>query len=96
MENNKHKQVQTAREALVPGKMNLWLKTLPGRLAGHLYAILFFIVVWALLAFYEPAFLFRVNELSSFIYDDLFFAEMMSVSGKNDDITAAFVRLKRN
>lgn len=79
MENNKHKQAQAVGETSVPGKMNLWLKALPGRLAGHLYAILFFIVVWALLAFYEPALLFRVNELSAFIYDDLFFAELMSV-----------------
>ena len=79
MENNKHKQTQAVGETSVPGKMKLWLKALPGRLAGHLYAILFFIVVWALLAFYEPALLFRVNELSAFIYDDLFFVEMMSV-----------------
>ena len=46
---------------------------------GNLFAILFFAVVWALLAFYESALLFRVNELSVFLYDNVFYNEMMSM-----------------
>ena len=41
--------------------------------------ILFFVVVWGLLSFYEPAFLRRVEELSVFIFDDVYFNEMVSV-----------------
>ena len=45
----------------------------------NLFAMLFFVTVWALLAFYESALLFRVNELSVFLYDDLFYKEMVSM-----------------
>ncbi|MBO5864483.1 MAG: hypothetical protein J6Q73_00325 [Bacteroidaceae bacterium] len=45
----------------------------------NLFAILFFVIVWALLAFRESALLFRVNELSVFLYDNLFYEEMMSM-----------------
>ena len=53
-------------------------QTLPNFLLQNVFAILFFIFVWALLAFYEDALLFRVNELSIFLYDDLYYEEMMS------------------
>ena len=53
-------------------------QTLPNFLLQNAFAILFFIFVWALLAFYEDALLFRVNELSIFLYDDLYYEEMMS------------------
>ena len=46
---------------------------------GNLFAILFFVVAWALLAFYESATLHRVNELSVFLYDNLFYEEMMQL-----------------
>lgn len=73
----------TAGLKALPGylssKTNAWLKALPGYLLGHLPAIIFFVAVWALLAFYEPALLFRVNELSVFLYDDMFYNEMVSV-----------------
>ena len=46
---------------------------------GNLFAILFFVAVWGLLAFRESAQLFRINELSVFLYDDLFYEEMMSM-----------------
>ena len=48
-------------------------------LLANSFAILFFIVVWALLAFREQALLFRINELSVFLYDNLFYEEMMSM-----------------
>ena len=48
-------------------------------LLANSFALLFFIVVWALLAFREQALLFRVNELSVFLYDNLFYEEMMSM-----------------
>ena len=54
-------------------------KRLPDFLLRNAFTILFFIVIWALLAFYEDALLFRVNELSLFLYDDLYYEEMMSV-----------------
>lgn len=57
------------------GKVNGWM----GGLLANSFAILFFIVVWALLAFREQALLFRVNELSVFLYDNLFYEEMMSM-----------------
>ena len=52
-------------------------KRLPSFLNWNLFAILFFVVVWALLAFYEPALLFRVNELSGFLFDDQYYSEML-------------------
>lgn len=39
----------------------------------------FFVVVWAMLAFYESALLERIDAQSLFLYDTLFFKEMMSV-----------------
>ncbi len=48
-------------------------------LLANSFALLFFIVVWALLAFREQALLFRINELSVFLYDNLFYEEMMSM-----------------
>ena len=50
-----------------------------GMLLANSFALLFFVVVWALLAFREQALLFRVNELSVFLYDNLFYEEMMSM-----------------
>ncbi len=50
-----------------------------GMLFANSFALLFFVVVWALLAFREQALLFRVNELSVFLYDNLFYEEMMSM-----------------
>lgn len=48
------------------------------RVVGHWQAILFLVAAWALLSFYEPALLFRVNELSVFLDNDIFYKEMMS------------------
>lgn len=61
------------------GKMSAMLNRLPSILSGNLFALLFFVTVWALLVFCEPALLFRVNELSVFLYDNLFYEEMMSL-----------------
>lgn len=41
--------------------------------------LIFFIGVWAVLSTYESAQLFRINELSVFLFDDLFFEKMMTV-----------------
>lgn len=46
--------------------------------AAVLLPLLFFVGVWALLSMYESALLFRINELSLFLFDDLFFEEMMT------------------
>lgn len=54
-------------------------KGVPSFIWNNLPAILLLAVVWGLLAFYEPALLFRVNELSVFLYDNIFFEEMMSM-----------------
>ena len=54
-------------------------KGLPLQLLENVFVILFFVAVWALLAFYESALLFRVNELSVFLCDDLFYKEVLSV-----------------
>lgn len=40
--------------------------------------ILFFVGLWITLSFYESDLLFRINELSLFLFDDLFFDSMMS------------------
>ena len=61
------------------GKLAAGLNALPAFLKGNLFAVLFFVAVWALLVFCEPALLFRVNELSVFLYDNLFYEEMMAV-----------------
>lgn len=45
------------------------LKTIP---------LLFFVGLWIVLSTYESALLFRINELSVFLFDDLFFESMMS------------------
>lgn len=81
MEKMRHEQVQSDEKHKVgfAGKLATGLKRLPECLLRHSFAILFFAVLWALLAFYEPALLFRVNELSLFLYDDMFYNEMVSV-----------------
>jgi hypothetical protein len=42
-------------------------------------AALFFVVEWAILATYDSSTLARIEQLSSFFYNDVFFDEMMSV-----------------
>ena len=74
---NKH--MGEAAGSAITGKMGAILKGLPSLLRGNLFAVLFFVAVWALLAFGEQALLFRVNELSVFLYDNLFFEEMMAM-----------------
>lgn len=44
-----------------------------------IFVALFFVGIWALLSFYETAGLFRVSELSLFLFDEVYFYEMMSV-----------------
>ena len=61
------------------GKLAAGLNALPAFLKGNLFAVLFFVAVWALLVFCEPALLFRVNELSVFLYDNLFYEELMAM-----------------
>ncbi len=51
------------------GGMLRSLKTIP---------LLFFVGLWIVLSTYESALLFRINELSVFLFDDLFFESMMS------------------
>lgn len=46
--------------------------------AVTLFPLFFFVGLWAVLSTYESALLFRVNELSVFLFDDLFFDSMMS------------------
>ncbi|MBQ5626677.1 MAG: hypothetical protein IIU97_01055, partial [Bacteroidaceae bacterium] len=74
-----NKQMGEAAGSAITGKMGTILKGLPSLLRGNLFAVLFFVAVWALLAFGEQALLFRVNELSVFLYDNLFFEEMMAM-----------------
>ena len=62
----------------VRGKCRDGIKDLPASLLRNLFAILFFIAVWAILAFHEQGLLFRVSELSLFLDDDLYYKEMMS------------------
>ena len=44
----------------------------------HFLPSLFFAVLWLVLSTYESALLFRINELSVFLFDDLFFEGMMA------------------
>lgn len=44
----------------------------------HLLPPLFFVGLWIILSTYESALLFRINELSVFLFDDLFFEGLMS------------------
>ena len=77
-----HKGIKCGEEAVSAkgaGSLASRIAGLPSLLGGNLFAILFFVVVWALLAFRESALLFRVNELSVFLYDDLFYEEMMTM-----------------
>ena len=59
-------------------KLSRMVNGLPASILKNAFPIMFFAVVWALLAFYEEGLLFRVNELSLFLYDDLYYEEMMS------------------
>ena len=43
----------------------------------HALSLLFFVGLWIVLSTYESALLFRINELSVFLFDDLFFENMM-------------------
>ena len=65
--------------SVIGEKMREKARHLPDFILKNSFAILFFTVVWTLLAFYEDALLFRINELSLFLYDDLYYEEMMSV-----------------
>lgn len=66
--NNKVKATSVASSSLLD-KLGLAVKWLP---------LLFFIGLWAVLSTYESALLFRINELSLFLFDNLFFEGMMS------------------
>ena len=46
---------------------------------GNLVPAVFFVAVWALLAFYESSTLYRLEQQSLFLFDDLFFKDMVSV-----------------
>ena len=73
------KTTGNGRSAAIVERLNGVLKRYPIAFWSDAFAVLFFIVVWALLAFRESALLFRVNELSVFLYDNLFYEEMLSV-----------------
>ena len=80
-----HVQVQNDEKHLKPLSDDIFspsakkgVATWPKRIVEHWPAILFLVVVWALLSFYEPALLFRVNELSVFLDSDIYYKEMMS------------------
>lgn len=95
MKNKNHPYKETAQKAgakktpfleslkkgclVISEKIREKVRYLPGSLLKNSFAVLFFVVVWTLLAFYEDGLLFRVNELSLFLYDDLYYEEMMSV-----------------
>ena len=88
------KQTGEAGANGAPNKLSSILNGLPSFLKGNLFAVLFFVAVWALLAFCEPALLFRVNELSVFLYDNLFFEEMMTMpAGMLYYVASWFVQL---
>lgn len=57
------------KPAVIFGYFSKFIKLLP---------LLFFLGVWVILSTYESAQLFRINELSLFLFDDLFFEKMMS------------------
>ena len=48
-------------------------------LGGWLAVAPFFVALWALLVLFEGAFLFRVNELSLFVFSDVFFDDLNAV-----------------
>ena len=81
MGKNMHGRLQEEKDvAPVPSSSRaVALGRLSSLVFGNLFAILFFVAVWGLLSFRESALLFRVNELSVFLYDDLFYEEMMSM-----------------
>ncbi len=64
--------------SVISEKTHIKAWSLPDFLLKNAFVILSFVVVWTLLAFYEDGLLFRVNELSLFLYDDLYYEEMMS------------------
>ncbi|MBQ2127299.1 MAG: hypothetical protein II198_06525 [Bacteroidaceae bacterium] len=79
MGKNIHGQLIEEKKPTLFAQLADRLNGLPSFLGGNLFAVFFFVAVWALLAFCESALLFRVNELSVFLYDDLFYEEMMSL-----------------
>lgn len=52
---------------------------------------LFFAGLWCVLSVYEQALLFRINELSSFIFDDLYFKDMMRLPAGMLHYVSAFL-----
>ena len=66
---NTKEQGQHAVNCFSFGKYSNCMKLLPS---------LFFVGLWLVLSTYESALLFRINELSVFLFDDLFFERMMS------------------
>lgn len=80
MGKNMHGQVHNdeQKNSAFIGQLAARLGRLSSLLGGNLFAVFFFMVVWALLAFRESALLFRINELSVFLYDDLFYEGLMT------------------
>ena len=80
MGKNMHGQVHNdeQKNSAFIGQLAAGLGRLSSLLGGNLFAVFFFMVVWALLAFRESALLFRINELSVFLYDDLFYEGLMT------------------
>ena len=70
MKNNDNKQPSVEGENSNAKYFSKWQKY---------FVAAFFIVVWVMLAFYESALLERIDAQSLFLYDTLFFKEMMSV-----------------
>ena len=88
------KQVGEAGANGTPNRIGSIFNGLPSLLGGNLFAVLFFVTVWALLAFCESALLFRVNELSVFLYDNLFYEELMTMpAGMLYYVASWFVQL---
>lgn len=81
MGKNMHGRLQDEKDNVPVSSMSgdATLGRLSSLVCGNLFAILFFVVVWGVLSFRESAQLFRINELSVFLYDDLFYEEMMSM-----------------
>ena len=70
MKNNDNKQPSVEGENSNAKYFSKWQKY---------FVAAFFVVVWVMLAFYESALLERIDAQSLFLYDTLFFKEMMSV-----------------
>lgn len=81
IKNSGIKTAATAGKGAGVAKKSSWLLNLKAIVETHNKKMcwIFFALIWCLFVFYEPAFLYRVEEMSAFLFTEPYFNELFSV-----------------